>query len=584
MKMIKNIYISLIPLLLIWGCKPEIEVPAPTAGAVDFTKYVAVGNSLTAGYSDGAFSSFSQSNSFPLILATQMNEVSPVDFAQPDVPGNGTGPLYLHALDLSTSPPLVDIRQRDPDPNWANPIPGDYNNLGVTGIRVADVAFNGYAAISPYFNRIVSNPSQSYLDLISASQPTFFTCWLGNNDALGFAYTGGAAGVDGEPGIGLNGLTPVSVFESNYEAVIDALTSGGAKGMVMGIPDVTITPYFTFLNLNLLGLIQSGGLPLPELDAQTAGFLNFVYQIAGYVEVNGEPLFEEGVNFPAIQIGADSVSVRKIIINPDGSGDLLLLPFSAKINEFLTSGLGFFKEPENQLDLLKMQNSALLAATAQALEQAAIAAGTEAATLGAQAEAAAIEAQTYAQASADSAAAGNQEAADSLAALAAQKQQEAEDLGGQALAKQTEAQQLGAQAQETYDQFLATLPVVVPLAKEAANPILTSDVLDLQEQELVTTRIDAYNSIIRAQATASPDITYFDTNALFLEFQQGVFIDGVTVSTDFITGGGISLDGIHPTPRGYAIVANAVMEAINSAFNSTLPPTTINQYPGVQLP
>jgi hypothetical protein len=38
----------------------------------------------------------------------------------------------------------------------------------------------------------------------------------------------------------------------------------------------------------------------------------------------------------------------------------------------------------------------------------------------------------------------------------------------------------------------------------------------------------------------------------------------------FITGGAFSLDGVHLTPRGYAIAANAIIEEINGKFNARI--------------
>ena len=42
-------------------------------GKADFTRYVAVGNSLTAGYSDGALYRSGQQNSYPAMLAEQFS-------------------------------------------------------------------------------------------------------------------------------------------------------------------------------------------------------------------------------------------------------------------------------------------------------------------------------------------------------------------------------------------------------------------------------------------------------------------------------------------------------------------------------
>jgi hypothetical protein len=50
----KNFKIYLLAgLLFVAACKPDIHTPTPTAGTANFSRYIAVGNSLTAGYSNG---------------------------------------------------------------------------------------------------------------------------------------------------------------------------------------------------------------------------------------------------------------------------------------------------------------------------------------------------------------------------------------------------------------------------------------------------------------------------------------------------------------------------------------------------
>ena len=60
--------------------------------------------------------------------------------------------------------------------------------------------------------------------------------------------------------------------------------------------------------------------------------------------------------------------------------------------------------------------------------------------------------------------------------------------------------------------------------------------------------------------------------------------DGIPLSSNYISGGIFSLDGVHLTPRGYAIVANEFIKAINSKYGSNIPLTNITNYTGVKLP
>jgi lysophospholipase L1-like esterase len=44
------------------------------------------------------------------------------------------------------------------------------------------------------------------------------------------------------------------------------------------------------------------------------------------------------------------------------------------------------------------------------------------------------------------------------------------------------------------------------------------------------------------------------------------------------------LDGVHLTGRGYAIIANEFIKAINAKYKSTLPQVNPNKYSGVKFP
>jgi lysophospholipase L1-like esterase len=71
---------------------------------------------------------------------------------------------------------------------------------------------------------------------------------------------------------------------------------------------------------------------------------------------------------------------------------------------------------------------------------------------------------------------------------------------------------------------------------------------------------------------------------LELNFSSGIMYDGVKFTTAFVTGGTFSLDGVHLTGRGYAIIANEFIKAINQKYQSTLPQVNIYNYSGVTFP
>ena len=59
--------------------------------------------------------------------------------------------------------------------------------------------------------------------------------------------------------------------------------------------------------------------------------------------------------------------------------------------------------------------------------------------------------------------------------------------------------------------------------------------------------------------------------------------DAGTVTATYATGGAFSLDGVHLTPRGYAIVANEIIEQINTTYGATVPKVNIGQYGTITL-
>ncbi len=77
-----------------------------------------------------------------------------------------------------------------------------------------------------------------------------------------------------------------------------------------------------------------------------------------------------------------------------------------------------------------------------------------------------------------------------------------------------------------------------------------------------------------------------DANAKLkqLAADSGISWDGVKYTAKFVSGGAFSLDGVHLTGRGYGVIANEFITAINATYNSSLPLVDPNKYSGVTLP
>lgn len=96
-------------------------------------------------------------------------------------------------------------------------------------------------------------------------------------------------------------------------------------------------------------------------------------------------------------------------------------------------------------------------------------------------------------------------------------------------------------------------------------------VLDATELATIQQRIDDFNSII-AERAAFYGYPVVDIRATFTEFiNNPPVIAGVPVTNQF-NGGMFSLDGVHPSNTGHALVANAFIQTLNQAYGMSLPP------------
>jgi lysophospholipase L1-like esterase len=267
------------------SCEPEFENEVNanyTAGDADFTTYVAVGNSLTAGYMDGTVSRGSQMNSYPNLLAQQFALVGGGAFTQPSYADdvNNLGGLLLGGMQIGTTRLIIDATEGRPENLAGTPTievsnlqATAYNNMGVPGAKSFHLLASGYGNVAgvaigqanPYFVRHATSPTATVLGDAMSKNPTFFTNWIGANDVLAYATSGGAQADGVTPAAdhnstgnmnpatyGGNDITNSGVFASVYSTIVTTLMSGGAKGVVATVPSVTSIPYFTTVPYNAL--------------------------------------------------------------------------------------------------------------------------------------------------------------------------------------------------------------------------------------------------------------------------------------------------------------------------------------------
>lgn len=282
------------------GFEPEVPPIEVTSGTADFSNYVSLGNSLTAGFTDGALFIEGQRNSIPNILAQQFELAGGGEFSQPTVSDNigglllqgnviqeprlffnGTGPARLSAM---------------PTSEITNVLSGPFNNMGVPGAKSFHLVAPGYGNVAgvptgqsnPYFVRFASNPGATVIADAVAQDPTFFSLWIGNNDVLAYATSGGEG--ENQEGnfdpstYGGNDITDPDVFEQVYSGLVDALTANGAKGVLANIPNVISVPYFTTVPHNPLNPANPAFGPLIPTLNQTFTGLNQVFAALGVPE------------------------------------------------------------------------------------------------------------------------------------------------------------------------------------------------------------------------------------------------------------------------------------------------------------
>jgi hypothetical protein len=492
----KYVWLLLIALGLTTACSNDddssnrsISTPPLSSGTADFSTYVSLGNSLTSGFSDGALFIAVQENSFPNILAEKFSMLGGGSFTQPLMNDNIGGliaagnPVLNPITGENVFPPrfYADLSGDDPAPVRLdansttdfvlnNPT-GPFNNMGVPGARSFHLLAPGYgnlanfpAAANPYFIRMTgSTPNASVLELSMAQAPTFFSLWIGNNDVLGYALSGGD---------GTSSITDQPTFDFAISTLVTTLTSGGAKGVMANIPYVSDTANFTTIAWNILDPTErdfaSLGPQIPVLNAQLYGPLN------GIFTAYGEP--------DRINLLSDS-GPNPLLINDENAIDR-----SVEITTALTPALG--------------------APTAAAFG--------------------AIFGKS------------RQATADDLILLAASSAIGEPVLG-------------------------APSPVNI---NGISFPLADKWVLISSEQAEIKAAVDGFNATIQAAANQA-GLAFVDANALLSELNTtGIASGNFVLTSNLVSGGVFSLDGVHLTSRGYALAANEFMKAIDATYGS----------------
>jgi hypothetical protein len=285
--------------MLCSSCKPKFEPEEYSKGEIDPSRFVMIGGGQVAGYMNDGLYYDGQENSLANFIAQQLAKVGGGDFNQPyfnqqsiGISTNLLAPLKLgYKTDCKGITSLSPIRiseTGDPSIFGQNVYNTNerFGNFGIPGLKLSQVFSNTLPTSNPFFGRMCSTSSSTLLSDAFANQPTFFSLYLGVDDVLEYAKTGGT--VDNLPSTGS--------FENDYKAILETATANGAKGVIATIPDVSEMPYFTTIPWNGL-----------TLDAANNSTLNSIYNPLGYY-------FSVGSNpFMIVDSTANEFAVRQIL-------------------------------------------------------------------------------------------------------------------------------------------------------------------------------------------------------------------------------------------------------------------------------
>ncbi len=245
----------LVALPLIAGCRHDEALAAPdlttTSGLL--ARYVAMGNSITAGFQSAGINDSTQQRSYAAVFARQAH--APYFYASlsmPGCPAPFTNNLTGARVGGQNSPTGCALRA-------SNQLPY-LSNVAVPGARVIDALSNTDPASSPNALTSFILGGRSQVAAMRAAQPTYVSIWLGNQDLLG-ALTNAA-------NYGSSTLvTPVAAFQAAYTEILDSIAATGAKAALLAVVDVTTIPFtssgatYWCLKTGLCPGVPAGGFP-----------------------------------------------------------------------------------------------------------------------------------------------------------------------------------------------------------------------------------------------------------------------------------------------------------------------------------
>jgi lysophospholipase L1-like esterase len=262
-------------------------VPVPGTGGTLFTRYVSLGNSITAGFQSGGLSDSLQVRAYPVLLAQRAGTT----FDAPLVTRTGCPVPMVGPLTPSS---VAQVCARINNPRVTG-------NVAVPGARIADL-LRFPSGNTASLNTLLVGARTQVRAMIEA-HPSFVSVWIGNNDALE-ATLGGilgprSAGAD-------SSLTQLSAFNTRLAQLVDSIKVAAPQGVMLvgvvnaiqGAPLIQPGAYFFLARDGATGrfngkLVNANCSPVTALGQPNPLAANMVsFQIIGdanFPEINCDP-------------------------------------------------------------------------------------------------------------------------------------------------------------------------------------------------------------------------------------------------------------------------------------------------------
>ncbi len=227
---IRSLLLFLVAAMALTACDDQgLVSPSPELEDDLFARYVALGNSITAGFQSEGINEETQMESYAALLARQMGTRYHAPLLNmPGCPAPVVNPITRERVGGAGQ---GDCGLR------STPVPRFLNNVAVPGAAVLDLTANLGPGTSPNPLTTLFLGGRTQVEAALDADPTFVSIWMGNNDVLGAALQGMVTE---------DNVTAVSTFQTRLVRALDALEAGGVQGGVLiGVADVTLIPHLT---------------------------------------------------------------------------------------------------------------------------------------------------------------------------------------------------------------------------------------------------------------------------------------------------------------------------------------------------